>query len=110
MGKLTVETINPGDGKTFPKQGNKVTVHYVGTLPDGTVFDSSRRKQRTFSFRLGLGEVIPAWDQGVAQLSLGQRVKLTCPPDLAYGSDGVPGAIPPNATLIFDVELLDITA
>jgi FK506-binding protein 1 len=103
---LKVDTITPGDGKNFPKAGQRVTVHYVGTLVSGKQFDSSRDRDEPFTFKLGVGEVIKAWDQGVAQLSLGQKVKLTCPPELAYGSKGVGGIIPPNSTLIFEVELL----
>eukprot|EP01098_Paradermamoeba_levis_P003629 TRINITY_DN1629_c0_g1_i1.p1 TRINITY_DN1629_c0_g1~~TRINITY_DN1629_c0_g1_i1.p1 ORF type:complete len:109 (+),score=27.94 TRINITY_DN1629_c0_g1_i1:89-415(+) len=103
---VTIETITAGDGKTFPKQGQRVVVHYEGKLLDGTVFDSSRKKGRPFKFNLGLGEVIRGWDDGVAQLSVGQRAKLTCTADYAYGASGIGGVIPPNATLVFDVELL----
>ena len=103
---LKLETITPGDGVNFPKSGNRVTVHYVGTLLSGKPFDSSRERNEPFTFKLGAGEVIKAWDQGVAQLSLGQKVKLTCPPELAYGKRGAGGVIPPDATLIFEVELL----
>ncbi|XKL65307.1 hypothetical protein PGB90_008727 [Kerria lacca] len=80
----------------------------VGTLTNGTKFDSSRDRGQPFKFKLGKGEVIRGWDEGVAQLSIGQRAKLTCSPDYAYGSHGHPGIIPPNATLIFDVELLKV--
>ncbi|KAL5456890.1 hypothetical protein EMCRGX_G034116 [Ephydatia muelleri] len=92
--------------KTRPKHGQTVTVHYVGTLTNGTKFDSSRDKKRPFKFKLGMGEVIRGWDEGVAQMTLGQIAKLTISSDLAYGAAGVPGVIPPNATLIFEVELL----
>jgi FKBP-type peptidyl-prolyl cis-trans isomerase len=78
-------------------------------LTDGTKFDSSVDRNEPFSFHLGVGEVIAGWDQGVAQMKVGDKVRLTIPPDLAYGREGYPGAIPPNATLIFEVELLAVT-
>ncbi|XP_023019817.1 peptidyl-prolyl cis-trans isomerase Fkbp12 [Leptinotarsa decemlineata] len=105
---VEVETLSQGDGRTFPKVGQTVVVHYTGTLQNGQKFDSSRDRGNPFKFRIGRGEVIKGWDEGVAQLSVGQRAKLTCSPDYAYGSRGHPGVIPPNATLIFDVELLEI--
>lgn len=95
-------------GSTFPKNGQVVTVHYTGTLDDGTKFDSSRDRNKPFRFTIGKSEVIRGWDEGVAQLSVGQRAKLICSPDYAYGSRGHPGVIPPNATLTFDVELLKV--
>jgi len=105
---VEVETMAPGDGQTFPKTGQTVVVHYTGTLTDGSKFDSSRDRGMPFKFKIGKGEVIKGWDQGVAQMSVGQRAKLTCSPDFAYGSRGHPGIIPPNATLVFDVELLKV--
>lgn len=101
-----IETIRPGDGKSFPQKGQTVSVHYVGTLVSGTKFDSSRDRGSPFRFKIGAGEVIRGWDEGVAQMSLGQLAKLTCTPDYAYGSRGYPPVIPANATLIFEVELL----
>uniref|UniRef100_A0A1B6L1M3 peptidylprolyl isomerase n=1 Tax=Graphocephala atropunctata TaxID=36148 RepID=A0A1B6L1M3_9HEMI len=105
---VDVQTLSPGDGQTFPKTGQTVVVHYTGTLENGVKFDSSRDRGSPFKFRIGKGEVIKGWDQGVAQMSVGQRAKLTCSPDYAYGSTGHPGIIPPNAVLIFDVELLKV--
>ena len=105
---VEVTTTQEGDGTTFPKAGQKVEVHYTGTLENGKKFDSSRDRGSPFKFTLGKGEVIKAWDEGVAKLSLGQRATLKCSPDYAYGAKGVPGVIPANATLIFDVELLKI--
>mmetsp|Transcript_32040 Transcript_32040/g.44412 ORF Transcript_32040/g.44412 Transcript_32040/m.44412 type:complete len:109 (-) Transcript_32040:144-470(-) len=105
---VTIQEISPGDGKTFPQTGQKVNMHYTGTLEDGSKFDSSRDKGRPFSFVLGTGQVIRGWDEGVVQMSVGQRVNLTCTHDYAYGPKGFPPVIPPSATLIFDVELLSI--
>ncbi|KAJ1373354.1 Peptidyl-prolyl cis-trans isomerase fkbp1a [Parelaphostrongylus tenuis] len=105
---VDIEVIKPGDGKNFPKNGQTVTCHYVLTLEDGKKVDSSRDRGSPFKFKIGKGEVIKGWDQGVAQMSVGQRAKLTISPDLGYGSSGVAGAIPPNSTLIFDVELISV--
>lgn len=104
---VEVQTTRPGDGSSFPKKGQQVTVHYTGTLTDGKKFDSSRDRGSPFQFKLGLGQVIKGWDEGVAQLSKGQRANLTCTPDYAYGARGFPPVIPANATLVFDVELID---
>ncbi|KAK6471756.1 peptidyl-prolyl cis-trans isomerase FKBP1A [Huso huso] len=103
---VEVETITPGDGRTFPKKGQTCVVHYVGSLTNGKQFDSSRDRNKPFKFKIGSQEVIRGWEDGVAQMSVGQRAKLTCSPDFAYGSKGHPGIIPPDATLIFDVELI----
>merc|ERR1711953_1527251 len=94
-----------GNGQV-PRAGSKVSVHYTGTLTNGNKFDSSRDRGKPFEFILGQGQVIKGRDEGVAQMSRGQRAKLTCSADYAYGSRGFPGLIPPNSTLVFDVELL----
>ena len=105
---VEVQTIKEGDASTYPKTGQTVVVHYTGTLPDGKKFDSSRDRGQPFKFKIGKGEVIRGWDDGVKQMSVGQRAKLICSPDFAYGAKGVPGVIPQNATLHFDVELLKL--
>ncbi|GAB9474460.1 hypothetical protein Gpo141_00011583 [Globisporangium polare] len=103
---MEIETITAGDGTNFPKPGNTVKVHYVGTLTDGSKFDSSRDHGRAFEFKLGAGQVIRGWDEGVAKMSLGQVAKLTLSHEYAYGERGYPPVIPPKATLVFEVELL----
>ncbi len=105
--ELKIEKLAHGNGAT-PKKGQAVTVHYTGWLTDGKKFDSSVDRDEPFVFALGEGQVIAGWDLGVAAMKIGDKVKLTIPPELAYGRDGYPGAIPPNATLIFEVELLAV--
>jgi FKBP-type peptidyl-prolyl cis-trans isomerase len=108
MANLQIETLKPGAGAEA-KTGQRVTVHYVGTLTDGKKFDSSRDRGRGFSFTLGKGEVIKGWDQGVAGMKIGEMRKLTIPPELAYGARGFPPVIPPDSTLVFEVELLSVS-
>ena len=96
----------PGSGAN-PSQGQTVSVHYKGSLLDGTVFDSSYKRNAPIDFPLGVGQVIKGWDEGIALLSKGSKATLIIPSDLAYGSAGAGGVIPPNATLKFEVELVD---
>ncbi|MFK0730952.1 MAG: FKBP-type peptidyl-prolyl cis-trans isomerase [Gloeotrichia echinulata GP01] len=99
--------IEEGTGET-PQPGQKVEVHYTGTLTDGTKFDSSRDRRSPFSFIIGRGQVIQGWDEGLSTMKVGGQRKLIIPPELGYGSRGAGGVIPPNATLIFDVQLLSV--
>ncbi|EFA82869.1 FKBP-type peptidylprolyl cis-trans isomerase [Heterostelium album PN500] len=97
--------IKAGNGIKPPK-GVTVTVHYIGKLKDGTIFDNSIKKGVPYTFKLGFGKVIKGWDQGVAEMSVGEKAELTITPDLGYGARGIPGVIPGNSVLIFEVELI----
>jgi FKBP-type peptidyl-prolyl cis-trans isomerase len=99
--------IEEGSGEA-PQPGDIVEVHYSGTLADGTEFDSSYERGEPIRFPLGLGQVIPGWDEGIALLKVGSKAKLVIPPELAYGAGGAGGVIPPDATLTFEVELVNI--
>lgn len=104
---LKIEKLVTGTGAPAVN-GKTVSVHYTGWLVDGTKFDSSVDRDEPFEFVLGEGQVIQGWDEGVATLCVGDKVRLTIPPEMAYGEAGYPGAIPPSATLIFEVELLTV--
>lgn len=104
---LRYKIIQKGDGKQAEK-GNMVSVHYKGQLADGTVFDSSYKRNQPLDFQVGVGQVIPGWDEGICLLNVGDKARLVIPSDLGYGSAGAGGVIPPNATLVFDVELMGV--
>ena len=104
---LKYEDLAEGEGAEATA-GQQVTVHYTGWLTDGTKFDSSLDRNQPFSFALGKGQVIRGWDEGVAGMKVGGKRKLTIPPQLGYGARGAGGVVPPNATLVFEVELLEV--
>ena len=108
MSGLEIEDQIVGDGDEAVA-GHTVEVHYTGWLTDGTKFDSSHDRNQTFSFKLGGGQVIAGWDQGVAGMKIGGSRKLTIPPELGYGERGAGGVIPPGATLVFKVELIGLS-
>ncbi len=108
MAELEIEDQIVGDGNEAVA-GQTVQVHYTGWLVDGTKFDSSLDRDQTFSFKLGAGQVIAGWDQGVAGMKIGGARKLTIPPEMGYGERGAGGVIPPNATLVFKVELIGLS-
>jgi FK506-binding protein 1 len=102
------KTVSPGDGNNYPQKGQSVTVHYKGKLTNGTQFDSSLDRREPFVFKIGMREVIKGWDEGVAQMSLGELATLVISPDYGYGQKGAGNDIPANAVLIFHVQLLGI--
>jgi len=104
---LRYQIIQKGNGKKAEK-GDKVSVHYKGQLADGTVFDSSYKRNQPLDFQVGVGQVIKGWDEGICLLKVGDKARLVIPSDLGYGSSGAGGMIPPDATLVFDVELMDV--
>ncbi len=106
--ELQIEELQMGSG-AVAVAGKTVSVHYTGWLTSGEKFDSSVDRGKPFGFKLGAGQVIKGWDQGVAGMKVGGKRRLTIPPHLAYGERGFPGAIPPSATLVFEVELLGVT-
>ena len=104
---LKIDELVVGDGVSA-RRGQRVSVHYTGWLTDGKKFDSSLDRGEPFTFTLGAGEVILGWDDGVTGMQVGGKRRLTVPPELGYGRRGIRGVIPPNATLVFEVELLGI--
>jgi FKBP-type peptidyl-prolyl cis-trans isomerase len=106
--ELQIEELQAGTG-AVAVAGKTVSVHYTGRLTNGEKFDSSVDRGKPFGFKLGAGQVIKGWDQGVAGMKVGGKRRLTIPPHLAYGERGFPGAIPPNSTLVFEVELLGVS-
>ena len=104
---LIIEDIETGSG-TEAEKGHRISVHYTGRLADGSKFDSSLDRGQPFEFKLGAGQVIRGWDEGFAGMKEGGKRKLTIPPEMGYGARGAGGVIPPNATLVFEVELLKV--
>ncbi|KAJ2516118.1 Fork head 1 [Coemansia sp. RSA 2049] len=102
------EITKKGDETNYPKAGDTITMHYTGKLEDGKKFDSSYDRQKPFVCKIGVGQLIRGWDEGVPKMSLGEQATLTISSDYGYGANGVPGLIPPKSTLVFDVELLKI--
>ncbi len=105
---LRYQIIQKGDSNVKAAKGQTVSVHYKGQLADGTVFDSSYKRNQPIDFALGVGQVIPGWDEGIGLLDVGDKARFVIPSDLAYGDRGAGGVIPPNATLVFDVELMKV--
>ena len=109
FGSLKVTTLSPGDGKTYPKPSDRLKMHYTGTLAaSGAKFDSSVDRGQPFEFQIGVGQVIQGWDEGVMRMSVGEKARLEIPSEMGYGARGAGGVIPPDADLVFEVELLGI--
>ena len=106
--ELKIEVLQEGDGEAVTKKGDTISVHYTGTLEDGTKFDSSIDRGEPFLFTIGAGQVIQGWEQGTLDMKVGEKRKLIIPAELGYGSSGAGNLIPPNATIIFDIELMGI--
>ena len=107
--RVNVEIFSAGDGKNYPKKGDWAILHYNAYLSGGAMFDSSRDRRKPLRFRIGAEQVIKGIDNGVSQLSVGERAKIIIPPALGFGEFGLPGLVPPNAVLIYDVELLSFS-
>lgn len=105
---LKIETLREGSGDRVTKKGDMISVHYTGTLTDGTKFDSSIDRGEPFSFTVGAGEVIRGWDEGLLDMKIGEKRRLTIPSEMGYGSRGAGAVIPPDATLVFETELMGI--
>lgn len=105
---LIVDVVVPSPQGAVVQSGQRVSFHYTGMFPNGQKFDCSRDRGQPFATRIGVGQVIKGWDQGLVGQHVGSRLKLTIPPELGYGARGAAGVIPPNATLVFDVEILAI--
>eukprot|EP01061_Rhynchopus_euleeides_P037588 TRINITY_DN641_c0_g2_i1.p3 TRINITY_DN641_c0_g2~~TRINITY_DN641_c0_g2_i1.p3 ORF type:complete len:117 (+),score=58.97 TRINITY_DN641_c0_g2_i1:56-406(+) len=105
---LTKKVLKEGNGQSFPKRGDQLTMHYTGKLANGQKFDSSVDRGQPFQFQIGVGQVIRGWDEGVMKMSLGEKAVLSMTSDYGYGARGAGGVIPPNADLTFEVELLRI--
>ncbi len=105
--ELKIEDLSLGKGK-YAKEGDTVSVHYIGKLEDGTVFDNSYQKNRPLTFTIGKGRLIPGWEIGIEGMKVGGKRRLIIPPELGYGESGIRDMIPPNSTIIFEIELLEI--
>ncbi|KAJ2542548.1 Fork head 1 [Coemansia sp. RSA 1933] len=105
---VEIKVTQKGDETNYPKKGDTITMHYDGRLENGEQFDSSYKRNQPFVCRIGVGQLIRGWDEGVPKMSVGEKATLTISPDFGYGANGVPGLIPPNSTLIFDVQLIKI--
>ena len=109
MSSVTIKSIKAGDGVTYPEKGNLVSVHYIGTIEQtGVEFDSTYKRHKPFQFRIGSDQVVPGLEVAVKCLSLGERANTTIPASLAFGDRGLPGLIPSKASIIFELELLEI--